>query len=136
MALASELEIPQPLDGAEIKQGIAQKVADAVVASLDAHCAFYGKAYPKFRAEISIHFVLDDFGRIVEGTRQAEVSSDEPPLEGMPLDVEVVIPETPPNVFRRETEQAVPTLVQAGGSVKEQRIAYAPRRGRPPGRAK
>lgn len=130
MALANELEIPQPLDGSEIKEGIAHKVAAAVLDSLNAHCAFYGKAYPKFRATILINFVLDDFGRIVEGTRTAEIEEGPVSDQAISLDVDVEIPETPPNVFRKETEQAVPTLVQQGSTVREQRISYAGRKGK------
>jgi hypothetical protein len=132
MAMSSEQELPQPLDGEEIKNAIVYKVSDAVRDVLDKRCALYGKAYPKFKAIVRIEFTLDDFGRIVQGSGDAEVSDGELTGGAETEEILVDIPETPPNVLRRDTEQPVPTMVTKNGVQREQKITYAPKkRGRP-----
>jgi hypothetical protein len=132
MAMSSEQELPQPLDGEEIKNAIVYKVSDAIRDVLDKRCALYGKAYPKFKATVRIEFTLDDFGRIVQGAGDAEVSEGELTTGSEAEEILVDIPETPPNVLRRDTEQPVPTMVTKNGVQREQKITYAPKkRGRP-----
>lgn len=132
MATTSEQELPQPLDGEEIKNAIVYKVSDAIRDVLDKRCALYGKAYPKFKATVRIEFTLDDFGRMIEGSGDAEVSEGELTSGAETEEIVVDIPETPPNVLRKETEQPVPTMVTKNGVQREQKITYAPKkRGRP-----
>lgn len=131
MTLDNEREIPLPLDGAEIKEGLVQKVALATREALDKTCHLYGKAYPKFKATVKIHYELDDFGRTVTGNVTAEISG-EVGKDALVEDIELQVEETPPNRFRRETEQAVPTLVVNKGKTEQVAIKHVPRRGRPP----
>jgi hypothetical protein len=44
------------------------------------------------------------------------------------VDVAVTIPETPPNVFRKETGQPIPVAMNSGGKITEKRVKYQPRR--------
>jgi hypothetical protein len=44
------------------------------------------------------------------------------------VEVPVVIPETPPNVFRKETGQTIPVASNQGGKIVEKRVKYTPRR--------
>ena len=131
MPLENEVELPNPLTSDEIKDGIAFKVAEAVRASLDTTCHLYGKSYPKFQARIIIEYELEDFGRVVKGMRMATVGE----LKSMPdTDDSVVerivleVPYTPPNQFRRETEQAIPTSVRSNGRTVEKSIKYVPKK--------
>jgi hypothetical protein len=128
MPTETEIESPQPLTDNEIKDGIAYKVAAAVRESLDKTCHLYGHSYPKFRAEVHIHYYLDDFGRIVEGNVAAGVSEGELGPDAVQADVDIEIPHTPPNQFRRETEQPIPTTITAHGQAMEKRLKYAPKR--------
>lgn len=130
MALDNERELPLPLDGAEIKEGLVYKISEAVSESLDKTCHLFGKAYPKFKATVKIHYELDDFGRKIEGNVTAHVH-DEVSSEATVEDIELVIEETPPNIFRKETEQGVPTMIQAKGKTEQATIKHVPKRGRP-----
>ena len=133
------IESPEPLTSDEIKEGIAFKVAEAVHAALNSHCALYGKSYGKFSAHVRVEFRLDDFGRVVEGVREGTVVGDEGPADsGAAIQtLRVEIPETPPNQFRRETQQEVPALNTAKGSKGREQagmVTRAQRGGRRTGR--
>ena len=126
MPLENEVELPNPLTSDEIKDGIAFKVAEAVRASLNTTCHLYGKSYPKFRARIIIEYSLEDFGRDVEGVRVAIVGDSGNFDSTGSMDIE--IPYTPPNQFRRETEQPIPTSVRSNGRNVERAIKYVPKK--------
>lgn len=147
-----EMEMVQPLDSLEIKTGIVHKIleavdaklASAIMESLGKTCRLYGVAYPKFKAKWSIHVDLDDFGRMFEADIRAGLpvqefsetfgqymDSQQTEVElTAEIEVEGEIPETPPNQFRRETEQGVPTMIQGPTGNQEQKsILYQkPRR--------
>lgn len=138
--MASELELPRPLDGEEIKIAIAHKIAEAVMSSLDKRCQLYGKAYPKFRATFAVEYTLDDFGRTFEGAVGGDTGSvaffedlrqyapAEGAVEGETVKVEGEIPETPPNQLRRETAQSVPVQVtNERGQQAEKAVVYQPK---------
>jgi len=133
MATSSEIELVQPLSDEEIKQGIAHKVAEAVLAALERYGPLYGKSYPKFRVFGSFSLVLDDFGLMRESAHHVIAGDMEGQgeAEGRVLvEVPVEIPETPPNLFRRETEQPVQTMVVENGRQTQKAVMYQPKRGR------
>jgi hypothetical protein len=106
-----EVEVVEPLSADEIKSGVVTKVCEAIWAAMDKTCNLYGVAYPKFSASGSIDFKLDNFGSTIEDRIQ--------------FSVEIDIKETPPNVFRRETGQGVPTVTtNDDGSVEQKAVIY------------
>jgi hypothetical protein len=152
MPLSNETELRRPLADTEIIEGTAVKVAqaaydaifDAVVARMKASGGrLYGTAYPSFKCSGNLHleyfldwrgeqtprddqrekvidnhaFTVDVNGDLQNGGEPAEV-----------VEVPVVIPETPPNVFRKETGQPIPVASNQGGKITEKRVKYQPRR--------
>jgi len=150
--MQSETELRRPLADTEIIEGVAVKVAqaaydaiyDAVVARMKASGGrLYGTAYPSFKCSGNLHleyfldwrgeqtprddqrekvidnhaFTVDVNGDLQNGGEPAEV-----------VEVPVVIPETPPNVFRKETGQPIPVASNQGGKITEKRVKYQPRR--------
>ena len=125
--------IPQPLGGLEIKKGIAVRmtqdlpadVAEAlreqIVAGLGKTCSLHQNfAYAKFKATWRLNYSmkpelkamwwvdyeLNDFGRITKGGIGGRVGGL---FEGSQGDTLVgTIDETPPDKFRRETDQPIP----------------------------
>jgi hypothetical protein len=101
----------QPLDAEEVKQGIVTKVAEALWAALDKTCNLYGVAYPKFSAGGVIDCVFDNFGTKVK--------------DRVTFSVTVDIPETPPNVFRKETGQKKPeNVLKADDGVQQKAVIF------------
>jgi hypothetical protein len=124
--------IPQPLNGTEIKRGIAvrmtqglpEDVAEAlreqIIAGLGKTCSLLpSSAYAKFKAtwtlqywsmkgKVSarwwVHYELDDFGRVTRGGI-GDKTMDSPDYA---IFSEGVIDEVPPDRFRRETDQPIP----------------------------
>lgn len=132
MPTSTEVELPRPLDGEEIKIGITHKIAEAIMASLDKHCALYGKAYPKFSAKWRIEYSLDNYGETRQGVVQSEILPTEPMQIPADFVLEGIIEETPPNLLRRETNQAIPTqIIDERGRQTEKAVFYKPRTGKP-----
>lgn len=106
----------QPLDAEEIKAGIVTKVAEALWESLDKTCNLYGVAYPKFSAKGTIECIFDNFGTETKDAVSFFVAID--------------IPETPPNLFRKQTGQKLPENVVKDKSGMEQKaiVFQRPRR--------
>jgi hypothetical protein len=142
MAIPGEMELPQPLEGAEIREAIAEKIKQAVLASLAQRGKLYQRSYPKFRASFMVEYTLDDFGRKVEGSVTADLpvqaidaemnqyrDSEEKIQEPVTGEVNGEIPETPPNLLRRETGQAVPTMVQTPQGTEQKAVFYQQKRG-------
>lgn len=126
------LTIPQPLNGEEIRKGIAariaaemppehaEKIKEIVYQGLGKTCSLEGStAYAKFKAkwwvttkvrldtllvDWRVEYELDDFGRVTKG-----VMGDNIWLlnDGVP-EYTGHIPEVPPDRFRRETDQPIP----------------------------
>src|ERR1035438_8854229 len=152
MPLQSETELRRPLADVEIKEGVAVKVAQAAydavyddgIARMEASGGrLYGQAFPSFKGSGTLHleYFLDWRGEVVPPDDKRERVIDnhpfilqfenpvmEPggPLEG--VDVVVTVPETPPNVFRKETGQPIPVSMNSGGKITEKRVKYTPRR--------
>jgi hypothetical protein len=146
MPTPNEIDLVNPLTGEEIKIAIAHKIAEAVMESLDKHCALNsagGVAYPKFKAKWVLHYELDNFGLTREGNiagvlpaqEHSEatgeyVNSTAPMETAVAADLEGEIPFTPPNALRKETDQAVPVqVINERGVQSEKAILYQPKRG-------
>lgn len=124
--------IPQPLGGAEIKKGIAvrmtqdlpadvaESLREQIVAGLGKTCSLHPNfAYAKFKAEWTLSWwrkdseiqanwrvggSLNDFGRVTPfgiGDQILQIPESASRSQGM-------IEETPPDKFRRETDQPIP----------------------------
>jgi hypothetical protein len=144
----SEKELRRPLADEEIRTGVAVKVAeaaynvvyDAVIARMVASGGrLYGTAYPSFKGSGTLHleYFLDWRGDVVPADEHREKVIDnhpfvfadgEPRSEGELVEVAVNIPETPPNVFRKETGQPIPVASTQNGKTTEKRVRYVPRR--------
>jgi hypothetical protein len=127
-----ENEIVTPLTDGEIKDGIAHKVAEAVRAKLDQYGPLYGKSFPKFNCSGVLHLRLDNFGLVSESYHVIDATNTSEVVEGEQVSVDVVIPDTPPNAFRRETEQAVPVISVENGKPVERAVLYQAKKSRPP----
>jgi len=157
MPLSTETELRRPLADTEIIEGTAVKVAqvaydaifDAVVARMKASGGrLYGTAYPSFKCSGNLHleYFLDWRGEQTPRDDQREkvidnhafdvkvgefsdsVTGVEMPGMADSIEIPVVIPETPPNVFRKETGQPIPVASNQGGKITEKRVKYQPRR--------
>lgn len=128
--MESERESPRPLQADEIKTGIAQIIADAVYDKLGTTCNLFGRAYPKFRGTVKIHLELDDFGMTTEDNHELKVEGGEGDIGtgSVPLDLDIEIPEVPPNQFRMDTDQPIVKTVVEDGKVVEKRVKYQPRK--------
>lgn len=124
-------ENPQPLNGEEVREGIAVRISSVlpeplasqvkpiIFDGLGKSCSFSG-VFSKFKAtwklshwqdngELRLNwwvdYVLDDFGHITAagiGGRNFNIPAGTPVLSGE-------IPEMPPDKFRRETKQPIPS---------------------------
>jgi hypothetical protein len=123
------IKIPQPLGSDEIKNGIASRVADSIPScseelrnairlSLNKTCSLNRQSYSKFSAkwnvtisghsvEWKIEYDLDDFGRSTPGVIIGRYGSPIP-TDAKSQTIEGFISPTPPDRFRRETQQPVP----------------------------
>lgn len=128
--MAEENGRPRPLDSEEIKNGIAQLVADAVYDELSKTCNLFGHAYPKFKGKVDIHLELDDFGEVAHENRTVNVEGGEGKIGAgsVPLDVKVDIAEMPPNEFRMQTDQPITKSVIEDGKTTQKKIHYKPRK--------
>jgi hypothetical protein len=128
--MAEETARPRPLDSEEIKNGIAQMVADAVYDELTKTCNLYGHSYPKFKGTVTIHLELDDFGLVANENRTVLVEGGEGTIGpvSIPVDAKVEIAEMPPNEFRMETGQPITRSVLEDGKATTKKIHYKPRK--------
>ena len=108
----------EPLTDVEIKQGIAAKVAEAVMAKLDMYGPIFGKSYPKFRCYGVLQLELDNFGLKAYSSHAVTTGAPLVEAEILASTVEVDIPETPPDQFRQETDQPIPVVVERGVPVE------------------
>ena len=128
MPTASEMELPLPLTDVEIKNGIAFKISQAIREHLDKVGRLYGRSYPKFSATYTVAYRLDDFGLITEG--QVTGGLGDEGVNGREEVIGGAIPETPPNVFRSETDQPIPVQTIEKGRSAEKKIHYQQRKNR------
>lgn len=135
--------IPQPLNGTEIKKGIAvrmtqdlppdvtESLCEQIIAGLGKTCSLLpSSAYAKFKAGWKlawwrdeeailcawwVEYELDDFGRVTRGgIGNATIAI--PPEAPFTLGV---IDEAPPDRFRRETDQPIPKPIELKPSEPE-----------------
>lgn len=124
---SATLKVPQPLNGEEIKEGIAAVIAKAVRQSLDRTCSLNHVAFPKFSAKWSIEYDLDDFGKHTIGQMGGEIGE----LTETSVKLEGKIEEMPPDAFRRQTDQAIPAPTVTQKKVEDGTgMTRAPKRGR------
>ena len=120
-----ERQIIEPIDAEEIKSGIVTKICEAIYDAMNKTCNLYGCAYPKFSAKGKIDLALDNFGEIKLDTIQFESESEGEFHNPVNLEIPIEIPETPPNVFRKETGQSIPIEVEKDdGSIERKAIFY------------
>lgn len=138
-----ETEVVRPLDSAEVKDAIAQTIAEEVRASLDKTCWLYGMAWPKFKASWRIDVTLENFGEERETFVTGEVRTSAVNDEGIvvpdkgdlradaTVTVEGSVPYTPPNVVRKRHGMPIPTIVKRDDGSTEQKAVIFRRPGRP-----
>lgn len=127
------MNIPQPLNGTEIKKGIAVRMTqglpsdvqealrEQIISGLGKTCSLIpSSAYAKFTAKWTltwckpadfivaswwVDYELDDFGRITKGG----IGDYQHNVDGDVVQVLTgIIDEVPPDRFRRETDQPIP----------------------------
>ena len=129
--------IPQPLNGMEIRKGIAVRMTqglpadvaeplrEQIIAGLGKTCSLLpSSAYAKFKAKWTlfywkekeslianwwVEYELDDYGRVTKG---AIGKRDIAPDPSRAICHSGVIDEVPPDRFRRETDQPIPKPVE------------------------
>ena len=159
MSTAAVKTIPQPLNGEEIKRGIAvrmtqglpadvvESLREQIVAGLGKTCSMMPtSAYAKFsatwtlawwREDGKIHadwwvkYMLDDFGRLTAGGIGNRVGN-------IPMDAPKclfgTIDEVPPDRFRRETDQPIPKPTELKPPEPEKSTMSHARRGKGKGK--
>lgn len=130
--MENEKESPRSLTSEEIKTGIAQMVADAVYERLGKTCNLFGPSYPKFKGTVNVHLELDSFNfgapvvdnsvTLVEGG-EGEIGTG-----SVGVEVDIEIPEMPPNKFRMETDQPIVKTVVEDGRTVEKSVKYQARK--------
>lgn len=140
-----EVQVVRPLDSEEIKDGIAQRLAEEIRQSLNSTCWLFGGAWPKFKASWKIELTLanmwdDERETVVDGVLHTHeirpelaqpAMSDEPILGGEVKTVEGAIPYTPPNVFRKQHGLPIPTVIKRDdGSTEQKAVVFRQTRGK------
>jgi hypothetical protein len=141
----TETEVVRPLLDEEVKDIIAQKIAEDVRASLDTTCWLFGGATPKFAADWRINitksktpgaesFPEDEQETFVTGvTHPHEIHEgiERPVMAGgefkdpQTITVEGKIPFTPPNVLRKAHRLPIPTVVKReDGSTEQKAVIF------------
>jgi hypothetical protein len=120
-----EKQIILPLDAEEIKSGIVTKICESIYDVLNNTCNLYGCAYPKFKASGRIELTLDNFGDVRLDIVKFESESEGEFHNPVNLQIEIDVPFTPPNVFRKQTGQSVPVIVESDdGSIEQKAVFY------------
>jgi len=143
--MAEETHVVRPLTSDEIKDAIAQTIAEKVRESLNTTCWLYGMSWPKFKATWRVDVTLENFGQEQEtnivGTLHTHEIRDDAEFavltgamirDGLNLPVEGEIPYTPPNVLRKQHGMAIPTVVKRDdGSTEQKAVMFKRKPGRP-----
>jgi len=127
--MESELMRPRPLSIEEIKNGVTYKILETVDEAVTEHwlkTGLFSRAYPKFKGKITIHLEL--FDPLVGTNISNSTVEFEEELPPAPIDVEIEIPETPPNRFRDETGQPITVIALEAGKVVERPVKYQQRK--------
>lgn len=120
----SERQLIQPIDADEIKSGIVTKVCEALYEAMNKTCNLYGCAYPKFKAEGEIRLTLDNFGEVRLDAVNFAAESDGEFHNPVTVSASIDIPYTPPNLFRKQTGQGIPTVVTGDDGSIEQKAVF------------
>jgi hypothetical protein len=129
--MPEETQVVRPLDSAEIKDAIAQRIAEQVRESLNTTCWLYGMAWPKFKARWKIDITLENFGEERETSVDGIIHADLE--EGDEVQVEGELPYTPPNVLRKQMGMAIPTVVKRDdGSTEQKAVVFKAKPGPKP----
>jgi len=132
-----------------------EAVYEAVKARMEASGGrLYGQAYPSIKGTGTLNLVyfLDWRGEVAPPDEHREkvidnhafriegVSGLTDPYTGIPMpyippsgagesvDVDVTIPELPPNAFRKQTGQGIPVASNVNGKTVERKVKYQPKR--------
>jgi hypothetical protein len=144
--MSEETQVVRPLTSDEIKDAIAQTIAEKVRESLNTTCWLYGMSWPKFKATWRVDVTLENFGQeqktSVTGTTHEMIITDDHPepkpvlrtdpiRNGKEMAIEGEIPYTPPNVLRKQHGMAIPTVVKRDdGSTEQKAVFFKQKRGR------
>jgi hypothetical protein len=141
--MSEETQVVRPLDSSEIKDAIAQTIAEKVRESLNTTCWLYGMSWPKFKATWRVDVTLENFGQeqetsVVGTTHTKLLQGDgtsviypEVIRNGLEMAIEGEIPYTPPNVLRKQHGMAIPTVVKRDdGSTEQKAVFFKQKRGR------
>lgn len=120
----SERQIIQPLSAEEIKEGVITKIAESLWDALNKTCNLYGCAYPKFKASGELHLRLDNFGDVRLDVVKFETESEGEFHNPIDIQIPIEIPTTPPNLFRKQTGQAIPVIVESDDGSVEQKAVF------------
>lgn len=156
--MATAVSIPQPLLSQEIQEGIATRIAQAIpdldepvreavkqaiMVSLTKTCSLNRTVYSKFSATWKfgslvrdgkfcarwwVEMALDDFGRVTKPAIGGVLGPAH--VDEIAMDVEGTIPEMPPDKFRRETQQPVPSptvLKKPNSDANQATMSHTPR---------
>lgn len=117
----AEKQVPLPLSGEEVKHAILYRLAE----DLEKTCHLTDtNAYTGFRAKITVHIMLDDYGRETPDNHVVEVSEGQLPEQASTVTSEIQIDKQPPNQVRVETGQEVPVKVTKDGKQEIRKVRY------------
>lgn len=131
----NEVSVPEPLSGTEIIEAVVFKVRE----QLRRDCFLSpNSAYEHFSGRIHIEIRATDCGRLVDvGADVPVVLGKEPEGDAKSeiLTSTEEIPQAPPNVVRRQTDQSVPVVTQDNAGKQDQRrVKYAREKDEPTGK--
>ncbi len=123
---SQSVKMPMPLTPDEVKRGIAKRMTESFIQTLEKCGPLNAGVATSFTAEWTIRYCLSDYG--LETTGQISGSSGEPVEDGEIL--EGKIEAMPPDQFRAETEQPIPPPQPTNPKPKEEHIYRANKVGR------
>jgi hypothetical protein len=144
--MSEETQVVRPLTSDEVKDAIAQTIAEKVRESLNTTCWLYGMSWPKFKVDPSrLNIVVANMydqeqeASVMVAIPTHEIGEDGVPVlvggdirDGQAIAVSVEIPYTPPNVLRKQHGMAIPTVVKRDdGSTKQKAVMFKRKPGRP-----
>lgn len=135
--MSEETQVVRPLESSEVKDIIAQIIAEKVRDSLNSTCWLYGMSWPKFKATWRVDITLENFGEeretFVEGSTgpqafiedRGDFVQTQEDVAGKVVNVKGEIPFTPPNVLRKAHGLAIPTVVKRDdGSTEQKAVVF------------
>jgi hypothetical protein len=134
--MSEETQVVRPLDTEEIKDSIAQDLAEKIRESLNTTCWLFGQAWPSYRATWRIDITLprnqlrEDYD--VDPQETFVTGTAGPPVQdGKVIELSGEIPFTPPNVLRKKHGMPIPAIVKRDdGSTEQKAVVFRQQRGR------